>query len=81
VLTIDPPPARSIDGATVFMPRNTPLTLIRMTRSNSASSTFSSEPNDSTPALFTSTLIGPNRASVSSTTDRQLASSVTSRWV
>jgi hypothetical protein len=80
MLTIEPPPARTIDGVTVFMPRNTPCTLTRSTRSKSSSVVLSSAWKCRMPALLTSTVTGPNAASAASTAACHWASSVTSRW-
>src|SRR5665647_3527705 len=62
MLTIAPPPAAFMSGATAFMPSIGPVTLTAATRSNSALGMVSTGPYDSTPALLTSTVTGPNAA-------------------
>src|SRR5665648_724861 len=79
MLTIAPPPAAFMSGTTAFMPSIGPVTLTAATRSNSALAMVSTGPYDSTPALLTSTVTGPNAACAASTAAAQDSSDVTSR--
>ena len=77
-LTIAPPPARRIDGCTVFMPRNAPVRLVSITRRHSSIASSAIGSTASTPALLTSTEIGPNASSAKLTAACHEPSSVTS---
>ena len=55
MLMMEPPPAFRISGMAARAPRNTPLALMSITRSQSATVVSSMEPRALTPALFTST--------------------------
>src|SRR5262245_32397396 len=79
MLMIDPPPAWRIAGMAAFVPRNTPLTLTAMMRSQSASDVSSIGARKRIPALFTSTFSLPYACSAVATAARQSASRVTSR--
>jgi hypothetical protein len=59
MLMIDPPPAWRIAGMAAFVPRNTPLTLTAMMRSQAASVVSSIGARKRMPALFTSTFSLP----------------------
>src|SRR5262245_52468462 len=62
-----------------FVPRNTPLTLIAMMRSQSASDVSSIEARKRMPALFTRTFSLPYACTAVATAARQSAARVTSR--
>ena len=65
VLTIEPPPLRSIAGMPYFMPRNTPLRCTAICASNVASSTSASSARvpPPKPTLLNSTSRRPNSRS------------------
>src|SRR5262245_22101396 len=79
MLMIDPPPAWRIAGMAAFVPRNTPLTLTAMMRSQSASDVSSIGARKRIPALFTSTFSLPYACTAVATAARQSPSRVTSR--
>ena len=55
MLMIDPPPARRMAGMTALVPRNTPLALTSIMRSQSSTVVSSMRPPPPMPALFTRT--------------------------
>src|SRR5689334_21923291 len=69
-----------IVGTTARMPRKQPSWLTLISRSTSARSIVSTSPNRRTPALFTSTLTGPQRDSTSATSACHDSSDDTSWW-
>src|SRR6478735_7584900 len=83
-LMIEPPPFLRIVRVTACMPRKQPSWLIRQISSTSSTGCRSMSPNRRMPALLASTLTGPKRTFVSSTTRAQDAGSLTSwsaKWV
>ena len=66
MFTIEPPPARSIDGAACFMPRNAPTRLTSSTRLKLSSVSSAISAGLPVPALLTSVVTGPKRASAAS---------------
>lgn len=79
VFTIVPPPAASISGATVLMPRKTPTWLTCTICWNSSSGVLTSSLKRRIPALLTSPSIRPYASLATATADRQSASWLTSR--
>ena len=63
ILTIDQTPAFFIDGTTVFMPKNTPNSSTSNVNLKSFHVNSSRGLKIPTPALFTSTVTGPNKYS------------------
>src|SRR5262249_15369919 len=76
-----PPPRALIAGIAALAIKNAPVRLIRMTRSQAASSSSSTVPEGSASAApYMRTSRPPKRSTVAATAARQLAPLVTSRW-
>ncbi len=79
ILTIAPPPALRIEGATARIPRYAPVTLTSITWRQTAGSVSVICPKRTMPALLTSTETGPKASSAAATVAAQSLSLVTSR--
>ena len=79
MLMIDPPPARRMAGITLLVPRNTPLALMSIMRSQSSTVVSSIRPPPPMPALLTRTFSLPKRLWATPTAFCQSDSLVTSR--
>ena len=67
MLTMAPPPAFSISGMAYFMPRNTPLALMFINRSQASVLVASRSPLPLIPALLTNMSSLPNLATTAAT--------------
>ena len=79
ILTMEPPPVVCICGTACFVPRNTPVELIFMIRSQFSKLLGSSTLLLLTPALLTSISNLPNLETAVSIAETQSASTVTSK--
>ena len=75
-----PAGVRRIERVAACMPRKHPSWFTATTFKKSSTVASSTPPAPRTAALFTSTPMGPNTRSVSSTAVAQLVGSLTSRW-
>ena len=80
ILTIEPLPDPRMAGIAALVPRNTPLALMSIIRSQPSMVWVSTLPPFQMPALLTRMCSPPNRSIAVSTACCQSASLVTSRW-
>src|SRR2546422_11483785 len=79
ILTIAPPPALRIEGATARIPRYEPVRLMSSTSRQTAGPVSAITPKRTIPALLISTETGPKAFSAAATVAAQPASLVTAR--
>ncbi len=81
MLTIEPPPLRSMAGIAALAHRNAPRRLTLISSSHTAPPPSRMPPANTKVALFTSTSTRPNSASTSANSAMTSASSPTSAWM